>query len=87
MRALFLAISLLLLSGAAASATMFSCDVNRQECKCDGIWGGADCQAMKKNCRDGGSGYNCYTEPGHPPGCWCSMAKAKPKVPKGNPMR
>lgn len=72
--------------GAAHAATNrgprglgFSCDVNTRECKCDGKWEGADCEAMKKNC-DLTKIYVCAIEP--PYGCTCTMAKAikRPKA-------
>jgi hypothetical protein len=38
-------------TGLGGTSTGFICDINTRTCKCDGIWEGADCQAMKKNCR------------------------------------
>jgi hypothetical protein len=87
MRALFLAISLLLFSGAAVSAAMFSCDVNRRECTCEGVWEGADCQAMKKNCKAGRDpAQGCWPGFGAA-GCRCTMAMTKPKVPRRPPVQ
>lgn len=50
----------------------FNCDVNTRKCKCDGIWEGADCQAMKKNC-DLTKPTACTIEPPHE--CSCTLAK------------
>lgn len=54
----------------------FSCDVNTRKCVCDGIWEGADCQAMKKNC-DLTKPTACTINP--PYECSCAMAKASPR--------
>jgi hypothetical protein len=50
----------------------FSCDVNTKKCTCSGIWEGADCQAMKKNC-DLSRPTACTIYP--PYECSCTLAK------------
>jgi hypothetical protein len=52
----------------------FTCDVNTKQCKCEGTWEGADCQAMKKNCA-GDSPISCRLNK------WCIcnlMIRVKP---------
>ena len=49
----------------------FSCDVNTRKCTCSGIWSGADCEAMKKNCKDKTNPAGCNLSEGW---CVCDMA-------------
>lgn len=39
-------------SGADARRLSFQCDVNANTCKCDGVYDGADCKAMARNCKN-----------------------------------
>lgn len=57
-------------SQGGSTGANFSCDVNTGDCSCTGAWEGADCQAMKKNCKEP-KNYNCNSTP--PLGCSCSM--------------
>ena len=54
----------------------FSCDVNKQECKCQGVENGADCVAMKKNCSGKLTCIDPVTYPGQPYQCFCDMSQA-----------
>jgi len=54
----------------------FSCDVNTQKCRCDGVETGADCVAMKKNCSGGLTCLDPITYPGQPYSCSCKMSRA-----------
>ena len=56
----------------------FQCDVNTKRCTCSGIWDGADCEAMKKNCKDKINPAGCNASEGW---CICVMALKRP-VPK-----
>lgn len=56
----------------------FSCDVNTKKCTCSGIWEGADCQAMKKNC-DMTKPNFCTILP--PYECSCTLAAKATKRP------
>ncbi|MCU0790023.1 MAG: hypothetical protein MUE79_03060 [Nitratireductor sp.] len=54
----------------------FSCDVNTQQCKCQGIETGADCVAMKKNCAGKLTCIDPVTYPGQTARCFCNMSQA-----------
>jgi len=55
--------------GGGGSGLNFSCDTELNQCKCDGVWEGTDCQAMKWNCKN--------TKPD------CGMDKGSKKGKKG----
>lgn len=58
--------------GGGAPGTNFTCDVNKGTCKCDGVWEGADCRAMAKNCRGGSqASHACHEDQW----CICQMYK------------
>lgn len=56
----------------------FSCDVNNLRCSCTGKEDGADCQAMKKNCK---GPLACDSSE-----CVCVMAMKAPKPTRGASM-
>ena len=56
----------------------FKCNVLTRKCSCKGIWEGADCQAMKKNC-DLSKGWVCSINPPHRCTCTLSASYRKPK--------
>lgn len=68
-------VGLFLVAGAspAAAKMNFSCNVNTLTCGCAGPLKGADCQAMKKNCKAGGA-ITCTTLPSGNTYCTCGMA-------------
>jgi hypothetical protein len=52
----------------------FSCDMNKQECKCDGVETGADCVGMKKNCSGKLTCIDPKVYPGQAARCYCNMS-------------
>lgn len=62
-------------SNLGGSGFGFSCDVNTQQCRCDGVETGADCQAMKKNC--GSNPLNCFKDLNYKDICICTMGLKK----------
>lgn len=87
MRSLIAALAILVsIAGVHAASNIggprlgFNCDVNTRKCTCEGIWEGADCQAMKKNC-DLTKPTFCSINPPHE--CSCTLAKTTgPKPPR-----
>jgi len=61
--------------GGSGPVEIFSCDVDLNECKCDGTWEGASCKAMRKNCKDEGIEHGCHT--GKVKYCTCQMSLQK----------
>jgi len=61
--------------GGSGSGLNFSCDVTDNICECKGVWEGADCQEMKKNCKKGKQSI-CWTSPIKK--CTCNMKLQKP---------
>jgi hypothetical protein len=61
-------------TGSGPRGRGFSCDVNTNQCKCDGIWEGADCKAMQKNC-DLSKPTACTIYPPHE--CTCTFKSLK----------
>lgn len=78
---------LFLMTGSSPSAALklnFDCNVMEGTCECKGVWEGADCKAMRKNCKKG------TTKKCDGLGCSCDMALTREpagqkgnKVPKG----
>jgi hypothetical protein len=78
MRRIVAILALFILSATAQAASNlgsgglgFSCDVNTRKCTCSGVWDGADCEAMKKNCKDKTTPAGCNASEGW---CICNMA-------------
>lgn len=85
-RSLLIVAALLWASGVAPASSApirifgglsFTCDVNTTKCRCEGDWEGADCQAMKKNCK--GDIYDiCLESPEQY--CTCTMASVRAPI-------
>lgn len=64
-------------NGAFSHGTNFSCDVNTRQCTCSGIWEGADCQAMARNCDTSAPILHfCHIAP--PYSCTCTLRRIVP---------
>ena len=82
-----LSIAIALSGGTGAARQKFSCDVNTQNCTCEGVETGADCQAMKKNC--GTNKMACIdpiTYPGQKAHCMCTMGRKAQLLKKTAPL-
>ena len=75
--------------GGSSGGMNFSCDVNLGVCDCKGVWDGADCKAMRKNCgKNKDDWHSCWGREGtkNPPACRCTMAKSGKTTPKPIPL-
>ena len=79
MKALMLFAVLALMSASASAATLsFTCDVEKDLCQCK-VNRTGDCDAMKKNCRDGEVGF-CGIDNKGALSCWCAMSVKSPSM-------